>query len=159
MTIQNLYRAYSTDPTFKYRGYVFPEFCVIWYVKNRSNPVLPYEQLIAGYSGADDVLGAESVDEMFTDWEIEAFKEHRESEHGWSVTVCELLVPIALKGNEILYPLSDFPTGRSEGHVSFTRESSDQSLLFDYGGYFELGSKWYRTDDLDDVGFDDDIPF
>lgn len=137
-----LFKASSIVNNFKHRGGIYTKVPFMWFVRNRDNPVIPYEKGISDYKKRSNEkhksYQEEALDELFTEEEVEALMGYLLKSYDTDCHIEEVNLPIdsncggwgvlAVGGETDFYMLS---------------KTDDYNLPFETWGYFDV--RWAKT--------------
>jgi len=114
---------------------------VDWFVSDRKNPVVPYDQAIRDYRRDKENLHRYpegTIDELFTEEEANAFKNYLQTFHGVSCQITEKKLPIPF--NTI--SCGGIPVG-GETQRYYLDEEKEYDLPFKVNGLYKLQHRVY----------------
>jgi hypothetical protein len=133
---KTLYQMSSVVPRFKYRGRVFKNVEIIWWVKrDQDQPPLPYEQIILNYEPPyGKPYQCSCVDELFTKSQATALQAYLLATHNDNATIEEITLPIDCEG---MTGVSAFPAGETSDFIELSEEP-EYNLDFRVAGFFSV---------------------
>lgn len=132
-----LYRAYSIIDDFLGYG----QIKVHWFCEHRNGSIGPHDQLIQDYMPGENLYAEVSIDECFTEEEIEQLREYLERVHGDKLHAIEVNLPMPeCMPYGAIGALCIF---KPDGEISavedyyMLNEEEEYSLPFKVWGYFD----------------------
>ena len=138
-----LYRAYSIMDDFLGYG----QIKVHWFCEDRNEPIGPYDQLIQDFEPGQNLYAEDSINECFTEEEIEQLREYLERVHGYKLHAIEVNLPMpecmpygAIGAGGVLAMSTSGELGIIRGHHDdyyMLSTEEEYSLPFKVWGYFD----------------------
>ena len=136
-----LYKVYSTIDDWPHRAERYNGVSVTWYVREREEPPVPYEEAIEAPDRVSHIYLQSLLDGLFTEKELSMFRKYLAEKHGNKVSA--KVVELPLTGCEMA--VWDLPLD-SRRNIHLLDEEECYDLPFKVGGWYDISnSVEYQT--------------